>query len=80
MITQRFQSGKYALGQIDEPENNQREQVINQALQLIQMSDQMDLMDHWSVLLAAQVGGEIVNRTSFTSGSNGAPLKGTPSQ
>jgi hypothetical protein len=79
MITQRFQSGKYALGQIDEPENNQREQVVDQALQLIQMSDQMDLMDHWSVLLAAQISGEIVNRTSFTSASNGAPVKGAPS-
>ena len=75
MIAQRFQSGKYALGQIDEPENNAREQVINQALQLMQMSDQLELMDHYSLLLASQIGNEIVQRTNFTSASPGAGMQ-----
>lgn len=75
MITQQFQSGKYALRQIDEPENNQREQVIEQALQLIQMSDQLDLMDHYSLLLSSQISNEIVHGKMFTSASGGAPMQ-----
>ena len=63
-MTQRFRSGKYSLRQIDEPENNQREQVIEQALQLIQMSDELDLMDHYSLLLASQVSEERTARNS----------------
>jgi len=76
MMTQRFQSGRFSLGQIDEPENNAREQVIDQALQLIQMNDQMELMDHYSVLLAAQISSEILQARGFTSASGGAPMGG----
>jgi hypothetical protein len=75
LIAQRFQSGKYALGQIDTPENNAREQVIDQALQLMQMSDQLDLMDHYSLLLSAQISGEVVQKTELNSASPGAPLQ-----
>ena len=78
LMTQRFQSGKYALGQIDEPENTQRERVVNQALQLMQLSDQMDLMDHYSLLLVSQIGGQIVQRNVFSSASPGAPMLGAP--
>jgi len=59
LMVERFRSGQYALGQIDEPENNQREMVIQQALHVMQMNDQLDLMDRYSLLLAAQVGDEI---------------------
>lgn len=75
LIAQRFQGGQYALGQIDEPENNAREQVVDQALQLMQMNDQMELMDHYSLLLASQISGEIVQGTDLSSVSSGAPAQ-----
>ncbi len=59
MMSERFRTGKYASSQIDEPENNQREMITQTAFQLMQMSDQLDLMDRWSMMLAAQVGDEV---------------------
>ena len=75
MMTQRFQSGIYSMGQIDEPENNRREMVIEQALQLIQMSDELDMMDHYALLLASQVSTEVKVNAGFSAASEGAPLK-----
>ncbi len=75
MITQRFRSGKYALRQIDEPENNRREMVIQQALQLMQMNDQMDLMDRYALLLAAQVSAEVRASKPLTTAAEGASKK-----
>lgn len=75
LMTQRFRSGRYSLSQIDEPENNQRELVIEQALQMMQMSDQLDLLDHYSLLLASQVSTEVMSAKVFGSGSAGVPLK-----
>ena len=69
LMTQRYRSGRYALSQIDEPENNRRELIVDQALQLIQMSDQLDMMDHYALLLASQVSTEVKGETV------GAPLK-----
>jgi len=74
LVAQRFQSGQYALRQIDEPENNAREQVVDQALQLMQMNDQLELMDHYSLLLSSEISNEIVERTNFTSASPGAHM------
>jgi hypothetical protein len=74
LMTQRYRNGKYALTQIDEPENNRRELVIQQALQLMQMSDELDLMDHYSLLLAAQVSREVIRNTAFSDAGHGAPL------
>lgn len=59
MMSERFRTGKYASGQVDEPENNQREMIIQTAFQLMQMSDQLDLMDRYSLMLAGQVGDQI---------------------
>jgi hypothetical protein len=73
MMTQRFRSGKYSLRQIDEPENNRREMVIEQALQLMQMNDQLDLMDRYSLLLASQVSAEIKGSKPLTSAARGMP-------
>lgn len=75
LMTQQFRSGRYSLSQIDEPENNQRELVIDQALQLMQMSDQLDLMDHYSLLLAAQVSSGISGRGMLGTGSPNVPLR-----
>jgi hypothetical protein len=49
MTSERFRTGKYALQQIDEPENNQREMVIEQSFQVMQMADQLDLMDRYTL-------------------------------
>ncbi|MFH1158402.1 MAG: hypothetical protein V1721_05905 [Pseudomonadota bacterium] len=75
LMVERFRSGKYALGQIDEPENNRREMVIQQALQVMQMNDQLDLMDRYSLLLAAQAGAEIREAKSLGIASTGARLQ-----
>ncbi len=59
LMVERARSGRYALEHIGEPENNRREMVIQQAFQIMQMNDQLDLMDRYSLLLAAQVGAEV---------------------
>jgi len=58
MMGERFRSGAYSLSQIDEPENNAREIVQQQAFQAMQWNDQLDLLDRWSIMLAGQVGGD----------------------
>jgi hypothetical protein len=75
MMSERFRDGKYSLEQIDEPENNRREMVIQQAFQVMQMSDQLDLMDRYSLMLAAQAGEEVRKAKQTTSAQEGAPLK-----
>lgn len=75
LMTQRFQSGMYALSQINEPENDQREMVVDQALQVIQLSDDLDIMDHEMLLLASQVGNEVESQYSFGAGSEAAPVQ-----
>ena len=75
LMTQRFRSGRYSLSQVDEPENNRREMIVDQALQLIQMSDQLDMMDHYALLLASQVSTEVKGEASFSAATAGAPLR-----
>jgi len=75
MMSERFRSGTYSIEQIDEPENNQREMVIQQAFQLMQLSDQLDLMDRYSLLLAAQASAEIKGSKHFGSAMAGAPME-----
>jgi len=59
MVNERLRSGKYSLEQIEEPEVNSRELVIQQALYLMQLNDQLELMDRYSIILAAQIGESI---------------------
>lgn len=75
MMSERFRSGRYTQQMIDEPENSQREMVIQQAFQLMQMSDQMDLMDRYSLLLAAQAGAEVRKAKHPGTAAEGAPLR-----
>ncbi len=75
MTSERFRSGQYALQQIDEPENNQREMVVQQAFQIMEMSDQLDLMDRYSLLLASQVSDEIRRSSQEGSAAEGTPQK-----
>ena len=75
LITQRFRNGKYALTQIDEPENNRRQMVIQQALQLMQMNEQLDLMDHYALLLAAEAGQEVRETKGLGTAAGGSAFK-----
>jgi hypothetical protein len=59
MTNERFKTGQYAVSQIDEPENNQAELVVQQAFQAMRTNDLIELMDRYSLLLAAQVGPEV---------------------
>jgi hypothetical protein len=58
MMNERFRTGAYSVDQIDSPENNEREMVIQQAFQVMQMHDQLDLMDRYALMLAAETGVE----------------------
>lgn len=59
MMSERFQTGTYSISQIDEPHNNDREIVIQEAFQLMQLSDKLDLLDRYAFVLAAEAGDEI---------------------
>lgn len=56
MMNDRFRSGKYSISQIDEPETNSKEMVIQQAFQAMQLSDQLDLLDRYAMIVAARAG------------------------
>ncbi|MEZ0260126.1 MAG: hypothetical protein ACAH80_03910 [Alphaproteobacteria bacterium] len=65
MTSERFRTGQLSIEQIDEPENNAREMVIQQAFQAMLMADQLDLMDRYGLILAAQVGPEVKDAKPF---------------
>lgn len=76
MMSERFRSGRYATDtQIDEPENNQRDLVLLQAFQAMQMSDTLDLLDRYGLLLSAQVGGEVRRAKPFDERFQDRPLR-----
>jgi hypothetical protein len=59
MMSERFRTGQYSIEQIDEPENNDREMVVQQAFQAMLLSDQLDLLDRYGLVLAAQASAEV---------------------
>lgn len=59
MMNERFRTGSYAVSQVDEPENNMREMVIQQAFAAMQMSDNLDLLDKYAMLIAAQAAADV---------------------
>lgn len=59
MTNERFRNGKYATSQIDEPENNQRERVIQNIYFLMQMDDMLEIMDKEAMVLTAQISSTI---------------------
>lgn len=75
MMTERFRAGTMGVNQIDEPENNNRELVIQQAFQAMQMSDQIDLLDRYALILAARVGANVVANKPFESRSESRPVR-----
>ncbi len=75
MTTERFRTGIYSYQQIDEPENNKRELVIQQAFHLMQLNDQLDLLDRQALILAAQIGDSIKKAKPLSSGAKGGGMK-----
>lgn len=76
MMAERFRAGTIGVNQIDEPENNNRELVVQQAFQAMQMSDQIDLLDRYALILAARVGANIVENKPFDSMMQARPMGG----
>lgn len=75
MMRERFASGEYSVDQVDEPENNQRELVIGQAFKVMQLSDQLDLLDRYSLMLAAQTGLDVKKNKPLDNAFRSEPLK-----
>ena len=75
MMSERFRSGQYSIEQIDEPENNEREMVVQQAFQAMLLSDELDLLDRYGLVLAAQASGEIVQAKPHRSQAEFAPVR-----
>lgn len=66
LANERYRTGQYALRQIDEPENNGRELVLQQALQTMQLADQLDLLDRYALIVAARAGNEVKKAKPFS--------------
>jgi hypothetical protein len=73
MMSERFRTGTYGTEQISDPEANGREAVIQQAFMAISMSDTLDLIDKYSLLLASELG----DQTKLGKTPDGAPLDAT---
>lgn len=74
MMVERFRAGTIGLNQVDEPQNNARELVIQQAFQTMQQSDYIDLLDKYALVLAARVGKNIVDNKPFDSRIEDRPV------
>lgn len=75
MMNERFRSGKYSIEQIDTPENNERELVIQAAFQAMLMHDQLDLLDRYALMLAAQTGIEAAEIRPYNAQTESRPLR-----
>ena len=58
MLSERFRTGRYSIEQIDTPSNAERELTVQNAFQVMQMHDHLELMDRYALMLAAEVGLE----------------------
>lgn len=74
LMVDRYRSGQTAVNQVDEPENNSRELVMQQALQAMQMSDQIDLLDRYALLIAARVGKNVNDHSKIEDKINDKPV------
>lgn len=75
MMSERFRTGTYSIDQIDEPENNEREMVVQQAFQAMLLSDELDLLDRYGLVLAAQASGEIKEAKPHRAEEEFAPVR-----
>lgn len=58
MLSERYRTGRYTAEQIDTPENANRDLAVQNAFQVMQMHDQLELMDRYALMLAAEMGVE----------------------
>jgi hypothetical protein len=65
--------GKESLKAGDGPESGARELAIQEGNKLMQMSDMIDLMDRYSMLVAGQASLSVEKHNGFDSMSNQAP-------
>jgi len=76
MTSERFRTGAFSVDQIDEPENNQRERVVQSAFFLMQLNDMSDLLDKQSMLLTAQVSASINDSIEVSNSGIGSMSSG----
>ncbi|MDD9900230.1 MAG: hypothetical protein OXT65_04560 [Alphaproteobacteria bacterium] len=62
MANERYRTGKYAVRMMTEPEHVERELAVQEGIKSMQMADMLDLMDRYSLLVAARVGDSINKR------------------
>ncbi|MBW7910317.1 MAG: hypothetical protein H3C49_03440 [Alphaproteobacteria bacterium] len=74
LMVDRYRSGQNTTNQVDEPENNARELVMQQALQAMQMSDQIDLLDRYALVIAARVGKSVKEHSKIEDKINDKPV------
>ncbi len=60
MMSERFHTGSLSVDQVDDPNNNAREMVIQQAMQAMELNDILNRIDKYSTFLAAQTGNDVV--------------------
>lgn len=75
MMSERFGTGTYSVDQVDNPENNEREMVIQQAFQAMQMVDQLDILDRYQLVLAAEISEKVRGSKSLLENTDDRPLK-----
>lgn len=75
MMAERFRTGTYSVDQVDNPENNGREMVVQQAFMAMQLTDQLDLMDRYAVMLAAEVSENVRASKSLLENTDDRPTK-----
>jgi hypothetical protein len=56
MLAERFRSGQYSVSQVDTPQNNARELTVQNAFEVMQNHDMLDLVDLHAMILAVQTG------------------------
>ncbi len=64
MLVERYRSGQYTLDQADTPANAERDVTVQNAFQVMQMHDYLELLDRYALMLAAQTGIEVRNTRS----------------
>lgn len=74
MMSERFRSGRYMSDVSGSPEKAARESVIQSAYQVMQLSDQLDLLDRYSVMLAARAADRVRSTTPTVAPYAYAPL------
>lgn len=75
MMAERFRTGNYSADQVDEPDNNAREMVVQQAFQAMQLSDELDLLDKFGLVLAADISDNVDASKSRVEDTTDRPLK-----